>query len=234
MKQTLDKETLLKSRINKLEAELEQAHTKIAQEIHDSLAQTLASLKLRVEVLERNLLIHNAEPKIMQNANKVKHGINLANDEIRELIKNFRAPKIQSFHSSMRSLVNDFKADTKTKVFLQYNCGSLPFDIDTKTQIYRIIQEALSNVKKHSQAKFVRVMLSCADGMLNVLIEDDGVGFAGDKLQYDAEKHIGLAVMHERAEKIDATVEVESEPGEGCQVKIAIPMRPPQYDLEFY
>lgn len=221
----------LQNRINQLEEQLEQANNNLACEIHDSLAQTLASLTLRAEVLDKSICQHSCSSKIQKNAHKIRDGIILANKEMRNLIKNFRAPVIQSFHNSIISLVDKFREESDIFLFLQYNCNSLPFGTETKTNIYRIVNEALSNTKKHSNAKFVRVMFSCENSSLRIIIEDDGKGFDLKTNNYDAEEHIGLTVMQQRANKINALLEVESEKNNGCLVKLTIQLTPPQLDL---
>lgn len=200
--------------------QFERARNKIAQDIHDSLAQTLASLKLRVGVLEKSLYQHDVDQEIIKNTLKLKKGIDLANIEIRSLILNFRSPQIKHFHRSIGSLVEKFRSENSINVFLQYDCSKLSVSTEVKSHLFRIIQESLNNVSKHSKAKFLRLLLSCKQGNLKVLIEDDGIGFS--KREIDNSTHFGLAVIKERAKQINAKLAIEAEPNEGCRIKLTL------------
>lgn len=197
---------------------------KIAHEIHDSLAQTVASLKLRLEIMEKSVL-KNDHKNTVNTLLRIKHGINQANLEIRELIRNFRAPNdLQSLRQSIQSLTRQFQNENTSNIFLQYQCKTLPFNLEIKTHIYRIVQEALTNVSKHSQAPFVRIMADTDDNIFKLLIEDDGKGFNPAKTKTEKGKHVGTKIMYERANYIGAQLSIESEPNEGCRVKLSLPI----------
>ncbi len=220
----------LLSRIDQLEREREhvvhEERLKIAHEIHDSLAQTIASLKLRLEIMEKSVF-KNDHKNTVNTMRRIKHGISQANLEIRELIRNFRAPSdLQSLHHSVQNLSRQFQNENNTSLFLQYQCQTLPFSLETKTHIYRIVQEALANVSKHSQAPFVRIMADTDDDIFKLLIEDDGKGFSFAKIKTAKGKHVGIKIMHERANHIGAQLSIESEPNEGCRIKMSLPLSP--------
>jgi two-component system nitrate/nitrite sensor histidine kinase NarX len=89
-----------------------------------------------------------------------------------------------------------------------------------EVQALRIIQEALNNIRKHSQAHAVRVIMrSDVQGDCRILIEDDGVGMSlQPESDRTSEDHLGLSIMEERAKRIGGTVRIESEPGEGTRI----------------
>lgn len=93
--------------------------------------------------------------------------------------------------------------------------------------MYRIVQESLANVRKHSNAQNVRVMLGkLDDDHFSVLIEDDGQG-ADRKIETTLPgENIGLSIMRERAERIEGVLRIESEPGEGTRIQLAFPAQP--------
>ena len=86
---------------------------------------------------------------------------------------------------------------------------------------YRIVQESLTNVKKHANAYIVRVLLNRDDdGNIRILIENDGKGFDQTKIQSSAGDHIGLTIMKERAKHLGGELKIESEPDEGTRVEL--------------
>ncbi len=211
----------------------------IASELHDSLAQTLASLKLQVRVLDESLqgiiyMKNNrkfktselySDKRITDELETLEESIELANREIRQLIGHFRSPpSIEDIASEISNLVDSFKSENKNiKIFFQNKISIIKLSKNDELQIKRIAQEALLNVKKHSQAKIVRVLLmSYETGKYSLIIEDDGIGiakscFIGHDIE-DTGDHVGLSIMRDRAQQIGGHLVIESEPGEGVRV----------------
>ncbi len=204
---------------------------KIASELHDSLAQTLASLKIQARVLDES--IHQGDDSQMWNElEKLEDSIHKANAEIRELIKQFRTgPKAtKNFITELENLIDSFKKDNSSiKIFLQIEDKKVNLSDDQSRNTLKIIQEAITNVLKHSQAKIVRLFVSKEkDNTVNVLVEDDGIGiakscFIGHEEEVSGE-HFGISVMKDRANQMNARLDIESEPGEGVRIKLNIPL----------
>ena len=196
--------------------------TRIAHELHDSLAQTLASLRFQVRILDETL--HQGdESTTWQQLERIEGSLDEANTELRGLIANFRAPTYdQNLLASIKKIVNQFRNETGIKTFLQNEWSNTELSRENETQILRIIQEALWNIRKHSEAKTVRIMLKgCISGRCHILIEDDGIGI-NKKIYGSLGEHIGLTIMQERASRIGGTLRVESEPGEGTRIMLEI------------
>ncbi len=215
----------------------------IASELHDSLAQTLASLKLQVRVLDESLqgiiyMKNNrkfktselySDKRITDELETLEESIELANREIRQLIGHFRSPpSMEDIASEISNLVDSFKSENKNiKIFFQNKISIIKLSKNDELQIKRIAQEALLNVKKHSQAKIVRVLLmSYETGKYSLIIEDDGIGiakscFIGHDIE-DTGDHVGLSIMRDRAQQIGGHLVIESEPGEGVRVILSI------------
>ena len=204
---------------------------KIASELHDSLAQTLASLKIQARVLDES--IHQGDDSQMWNElEKLEDSIHKANAEIRELIKQFRTgPKAtKNFITELENLIDSFKKENSSiKIFLQIEDKKVNLSDDQSRNTLKIIQEAITNVVKHSQAKIVRLFVSKEkDNTVNVLVEDDGIGiakscFIGHEEEVSGE-HFGISVMKDRANQMNARLDIESEPGEGVRIKLNIPI----------
>jgi len=211
----------------------------IASELHDSLAQTLASLRLQVRVLDESLqgIIYMknkrkfkaeelySDKRITDELETLEESIELANTEIRQLIGHFRSPqKTKDIDSEISKLVENFKSENKNiKIFYQNKISIIKLNKNDELHIKRIAQEALLNVKKHSQAKIVRVLLmSYETGKYSLIIEDDGIGIAKSCFighdNEDTGEHVGLGIMRDRAQQIGGHLVIESEPGEGVRV----------------
>lgn len=199
---------------------LMEERNRLAHELHDSLAQTLASLRFQVRVLDETLR-GGKEPDVWHELEKIENNIDEAYSELRELITHFRAPiDKRGLIPAVEHLIERFQYQTDISIFLQKEWNVLHLPATIEVQALRIIQESLNNIKKHSQAHTVRIILrSDTQGDCRILIEDDGIGIkkaSGSKNSYD--DHLGLSIMHERAKRIGGTVKIESEPNEGTRI----------------
>lgn len=197
--------------------ELSQEGLFLSQEIHDSLAQTIYSLKLQVTVLD-DMLKQSNQADAGKKVVSLQANITQANQELRELMCNFRVPlDPKGIEVSLENLVNRFKTEEGIATYLQVE-GKFDLTPETEMQIMRITQEALSNIRKHAQARNVRILFS-AQPHYQLLIEDDGVGFEKGQLNTEIMgNNIGMNIMQERAARIGAQIEIESEADEGTRV----------------
>jgi two-component system nitrate/nitrite sensor histidine kinase NarX len=121
--------------------------------------------------------------------------------------------------AGIEEAVERLRRDTGMRVFFQNEWHDPGLPPEAEIQALRIVQESLANIRKHSEAKVVRVILRSDVGRGQwALIEDDGVGFVEEEGTARPGEHIGLAIMSERAERIGAELQIESEPGEGTRV----------------
>ncbi|MEW8024145.1 MAG: histidine kinase [Candidatus Thiodiazotropha sp.] len=198
--------------------------TSLAHELHDSLAQTIASLRFQVRMLEETLQNDPISEKAIQEAQRIHNGLDEAHDELRELINSFRAPFDQrGMVPALSKLVERFNQETGIPAFFQPDCLKTDLDTSQEMQALRIVQEALANIRKHAKAHTIRVLLRCrSPGSYLILVEDDGVGFEGAVPQGNPGEHIGLSIMEERARRVGGELSIESEPGEGTRVELVI------------
>ena len=199
---------------------LMEERNRLAHELHDSLAQTLASLRFQIRVLDETLR-GGKEPDVWHELEKIENNIDEAYSELRELITHFRAPiDKRGLIPAVEHLIERFQNQTDISIFLQKEWNVLHLPASIEVQALRIIQESLNNIRKHSQAHTVRVILrSDTQGDCSILIEDDGIGIHDVPEEgVTLGDHLGLSIMHERAKKIGGTVKIESEPNEGTRI----------------
>ena len=194
----------------------------IANELHDSLAQSLASLKMQVRVLDDTLRQDN-EVAIWKEMENIQAGLDEANIELRELITYFRLPVDgNGVVSAIEKAVSRFRLTSSIEAVLQNHWPAVNLPVEYERQVLRIVQEGLANVRKHSGADMVRILLNQAHEARRVLIEDDGVGMSLTPDEID--NHFGLSIMQERAGSIGATLQIESEPGDGTRIILTLPI----------
>jgi len=196
----------------------------LAHELHDCLAQTLAGLRYQVRILD-DALHNREETEVWEKLEVVEETVEEANQEIRRLIDRFRAPIDEgAVVPSIEEVVQRFENETGIRTVFQNNAKKVDLPLDIDSQIVRIVQEALANIREHAKAKAVRVMFQCDADRGQVLIEDDGVGFDATPREIGMGEHVGLSVMRERAARIKGELTVESDPSEGTRVRVVFPM----------
>lgn len=200
---------------------IQEERNMIANELHDSLAQTLASLRFQVRILDETLQ-PTGEYMAIMGIEQVEHSLDEAYTDLRELIAHCRVPiEQQGLLPSIERVVSKFKEDTGIHILLQCECPMPDIPANMEMNVYRIVQEALTNIKKHAEAHIVRVLLNCDDqGNFSVLIENDGKGFDKEAIQSKAGQHLGLTIMQERARHLGGDLKIESEPEEGTRVEL--------------
>jgi len=198
----------------------------IANELHDSLAQSLVSMRLQTKMMGETL--HRKDIRHAQNEVRVLNtAIDDAHKSLRELLSNFRSKMDErGLVYAVNDLLYSFKQETGINTYVHCNDSKEHSGLSPaqELQVYRIIQESLTNIRKHSDACNVRVLINRLpkDGC-NVLIEDDGQGIEDTEVNAVPGEHIGLSVMKERADAIDGELQIESEPGEGTRVLLHVP-----------
>ncbi len=196
--------------------------TTLAHELHDSLAQTLASLRFQIRMLEDTLDKKVVSAEVNSDLQRISSGIDEAHTELRELLNSFLAPVgQQGLEPELKKLVRRFRQESGIHILLQRDCANIELDAGEEKQILRIIQECLANIRKHAKAKNVRILISCVDETEYLfLVEDDGVGFGEAAMSGAPGEHVGLSIMEERARRLGGKLSIESEPGEGTRVEL--------------
>ena len=196
--------------------------TALANELHDSLAQTLASLRFQVRMLDETLEKEQTGQRAREELKRIRNGLDEAHTELRELLNSFRAPLDErGLEPALAKLAQRFRQETGVSIFFQCGCRQVHLGASEEMQMLRIVQECLANIRKHAKAQTVRILLTCnKGGEYMLLVEDDGVGFINAKPDGKPGEHIGLSIMDERARRLGGSLRIESEPGEGTRVEL--------------
>ena len=197
-----------------------QERTRLSHELHDSLAQTLASLRIQIRVIDETF--HSGdEESIWHQMERIEYTIDEANNQLRELIAHFRVPMSeQGLISSIEEAINRTREETGIPIYFQNEWPQQDFPADVEMNVLRIVQECLANIRKHSQAEVVRVLLTARNGSNVVLIEDDGIGFDSSTIKPEGGRQLGLNILRDRAQQINGNIDIESEPGDGTRVHL--------------
>ncbi|MCK5263312.1 MAG: histidine kinase, partial [Gammaproteobacteria bacterium] len=122
---------------------------------------------------------------------------------------------------SIERVVSKFREETSIHILLQCECQDPDVPANMEMNIYRIVQEALTNIKKHADAHIVRVLLSCDNnGHFRILVENDGKGFDKESVESKEGQHLGLTIMQERARHLGGELKIESELEEGTRIEL--------------
>ena len=194
----------------------------LAQNLHDSIAQTLSFVNLQVQMLEGALKDKNQE-QIDDGIKQIKAGVQECYDDVRELLLNFRTRVYkEELEELIQSVLERFERQTHVKTHLSIHNDGTDLTSAQKLQVIFILQEALSNVRKHARAKTVMVNVR-NDKQFEMTVMDDGVGIDPMLLDERKQSHVGLSIMRERAQKVNARVEIDSEIDQGTTVRLILP-----------
>ena len=196
----------------------------LAQELHDSIAQGLAFLNIQVQLLQDSLRKGRLD-EAMQTAGQLREGVQESYDDVRELLVHFRTRVHQSdLDSAIQAALDKFEGQTGLKTEFERVGSGVSFDSSDEIQIMHIIQESLSNIRKHARAASVHVFLQRDPGRLLVEVRDDGVGFDTiNEPNVQSDRHVGLKIMRERAHRVGGECRIDSEIGRGTRVTLTLP-----------
>ncbi|WP_304672853.1 histidine kinase [Neisseria blantyrii] len=197
-----------------------QERSLIAQGLHDSIAQALTFLNLQVQMLE-TAFAENKWEEAAENIGFIKTGVQECYEDVRELLLNFRT-KISNkeFPEAVADLFARFTQQTGTTVETAWENGSHLPTQDEQLQMIFILQESLSNIRKHARATHVKFTLSEHGGRFTMTIQDNGQGFNTEKIGEPTGSHVGLHIMQERAKRIHAVLEIRSQAQQGTTVSL--------------
>lgn len=195
--------------------------TRLAREIHDGLAQTLAFLKIQAAQMQ-NYLARGETERLTSSLQASYRTLSDAYIDARQAIDNLRRVPSTGLQDWVRQVALDYEESTGQTVTVTGFEMPVEYPANLQAQLIRIVQEALSNVRKHASAQAVSI-LGRADGdFILIEVRDDGCGFSPEVV--DERSRYGLMGMRERAESIGADFQITSQPGQGTVVSLRMPV----------
>ena len=192
----------------------------MANEIHDSLAQTLVYTKMRMSLLSEAMRTHN-EPLAFECVRDVDEALESGQKTVRELITHFRCKMDPlGLQHALQTLVNEFHERTGIALGYANWIADLDLPLEHELQIFHIVREALANVAAHSGATHAQLKVRRDGGYYVLTIEDNGSGGCNG---VPIEGHYGLMIMRERAQRIGGEIEVRSFERLGTIVRLSFP-----------
>ena len=194
----------------------------LAEELHDSIAQSLAFLNIQAQMLQDSLR-RDDMPEAQAELARIREGIQESYDDVRELLVHFRTRlDTGNLDSAIVSALEKFEGQTGIATDLVRTGEGAEMPTTNAIQILHIVQEALSNVRKHAAATQVRVCIDRSEHC-SITVDDNGRGFNPDAEVADGSIHVGLNIMRERAHRIGGRFDIQSRLGEGTTVTLILP-----------
>jgi two-component system nitrate/nitrite sensor histidine kinase NarX len=204
------------------EAAVSQERHLLARELHDSIAQSLAFLKIQVQLMRDALRLGDAS-QINLVLEEIDVGVRESYGDVRELLLHFRTrTNTEDIEPALATTLRKFEHQSGLKASLTIQGQGMPLSPDLQIQVLHIVQEALSNVRKHARASQVWVDVQ-QQPCWRFEVRDDGIGFITRNEQLD-ETHVGLRIMSERAQRIGACLDIISTPGHGSSAILTLPL----------
>lgn len=218
--QLLESRELMRSLARHQVGVREEERARIARDVHDELGQKLTALQLEVSMLGARH--HDASPELGQKLRALLSLIEATMDSVRAIAADLRPPVLDlGLEPAIEWQVQEFQRRTGVACELAVGDDDIELDEERATALFRMLQEALTNVARHARATQVEVTLTRADGALQLTIEDNGVGLPADRPR--GKKSFGLLGLRERALMVGGEVSIDSEPGRTA-VRIVLPV----------
>ncbi len=227
MQQLMDKSTRLQHLVHTTSMAQEEERIRLARELHDGLAPFFLDVLYRIETMEA---LAAGSPQISSQVLELKEMAREGLGDLRRLIADLRPSSLEvlGLERTLRTYLERFAAENGLELDFE-----IRGDVDglgplLEVTLFRVAQEALSNISRHAQAAKVSFRLHGRDGKVEMRIEDDGVGFAEREVRerMGLGDCLGLRGMEERAELMRGSVAFESRPGAGTRVVFCAPMSP--------
>lgn len=192
---------------------------RIAMDLHDGIIQSIFGVGLGLEIAAEEASGTAAEPLIEK-----------AIDQLNDVIRDIRAYIFElrpmaydgNLTDSLHQLAGAFRASSPIAIELELDADLIGMDDAVPLAVFQIVQEALANARRHSQAKHVRLAVQSTEESIIARVEDDGVGF--DSTAERDEKHRGLRNLASRADSLGGRLEIDSEPGRGTTISLFVPV----------
>jgi two-component system nitrate/nitrite sensor histidine kinase NarX len=192
----------------------------LAAELHDSLAQTLSFLNFKLDRLEE-LSAAGASTAIMHELTQMRAATTKAFHQVRNALTGLRAqpPEGGALAAQLAACVDEIRYSGLPAELSIGDARALALPAVAQQQVTQIVREALTNVWRHAEAERATVTVTCESNIARFVIQDNGRGF--DPTGVNSHTHLGLAIMHARAERSGGGLVVHSQPGQGTRVIVS-------------
>ena len=199
--------------------------SRLAREIHDTLAQGFVSIVLHLEAVEE--AGHEHPDDAQRHLDQARTTARTSLDQARRVVQDLRPPQLedQPVHDAIRDWALRWGDEVGIDVSAETTGAPVPLTQDAEVTLLRAAQEALNNVRRHASASRIRVTVSYMGDVVVLDVQDDGVGL--DRAAPSPGGGFGLTAMRERVDAQGGSVDVESEPGEGTTVAVTLPTSAP-------
>ncbi len=200
-----------------------QERSLMAQGLHDSIAQSLNFLNLQLQLLDQ-AAARSDLAEINGLVPLLRAGVDESYQDVRELLGNFRSRLGQGdLLSAVEATVARFRRQSGIEMMLITDgLAGAPLPPEQQLQVLFILQEALSNVRKHSHASRVEIKIENRHDF-RLYVSDDGIGYDPEEIASRTDEHFGRRIMHERAQRMQASLELQASPGGGASVTLLLP-----------
>lgn len=195
----------------------------LARELHDGINQLLVSSKCHLELLASKLISFSVTSELTNHIEKSQDSLITAINEVRRISHNLRPSALDDIglEAALNTLIKDYRSHSEGVEFdILFDTRDGKLKSEVATTLYRVTQESLTNIEKHSDATHITVILQQMGNMLQLMIRDNGKGF--DNLESSKQKGIGLRNMRERVEFIGGDFEISSEIGIGTEITVLL------------
>ncbi|MGY5239803.1 sensor histidine kinase [Clostridium tertium] len=200
---------------------------RIAREIHDGPAQYIANAMMRVDFCK--VVVKKDLEKGINELDDLKSNIRMALKEVRGIIYDLRPLHLEELGliDAIKDMINIISVENDVKIDMIVDESSYEVEKIMQIAIYRIMQEILNNIKKHSKAKYVDIKINYIKDYIYIYIQDDGIGFNVQETLINTKQkgnRYGLIGIFERVKQLRGKIEVKSSKGEGTIYKIRLPI----------
>jgi signal transduction histidine kinase len=197
---------------------------RIAREIHDSVAQSLSYLNLKIKAVSDSVSSENTVQALTE-LSEIRKMVQDTYEDIRESIDQL-STEIRSLAiiPTLANYINEFGSNNGIKVQFNVSKAFPQLSPVAELQLLRITQEALTNVRRHAQSTEVGIKLEKNEQAVELMVHDNGQGFALADLEKSQPGYHGLNIIKERAEGLGGMLNVDTIPGEGTELKVSLPI----------
>jgi len=201
----------------------EAERVRVSRELHDDTGQALTLLLVRLQLVENM----SSEAEIRRELAELRELVGETLDGVRRLAVHLGPSVLEDLGlcSGLEWLADRVRAETGLVVDMRLDCEWGHASPEVAVAIFRVAQEALTNVVRHARATRVEMSLKMVDGSLELSVADDGAGFAVEEAQQRPSASIGLFGMVERIALVGGSIEIDSNPDSGTRVRASVPLR---------